>query len=186
MSDDRPVLPNSAEAARLYVGWEIVRLSDLSKNDPVHVARVLGQIIRILRKSELPQPEMKGDVTVHPLTPRDATASPGGRFRLTYHFSGGPTSIPLTVFVHFYAASGDGSPLFGDDHDPPKPTTAWSGAVSYGRDIVVPPHVSPGAYLIGLGLYDANGGGDRLELTTAGGATPAGSRRYDVGTLKVV
>ena len=185
MPDEKSVSPNSAEAARLSVGWEIVRTSDLHKNDPVHVAKVLGQVIQILRKAERPQPELEGDVTVHPLTPRDASASRGGTLRLTYNFSGGPTSIPLVVFVHFYAEAGDGSPVWGDDHDPPKPTTAWSGATSYARDIRVPESIPPGPYRISLGLYDSNGPGDRLELKTAGGAVSGSGKRYDVGTVKV-
>jgi hypothetical protein len=185
MSDEKPLTANSADAARLVVGWEIVRHSDVRKNDPVHVARVLGQVIQILRRAEASLPEMAGDVTVHPVTPGDSSASPGSTLGLTYHFSGGPTSIPLTVFVHFYAEEGDGSPLWGDDHDPPKQTTAWSGATSYARDIVVPRHVPPGKYRIGIGLYDGNGTGDRLELKTVGGAASGGAKRYVVGALTV-
>ena len=186
MLDERSVLPDSPDALRLLVGWEIVRQSDVAKNNPVHVARVLGQVLQILKKAEVPRPDMEGSVTVHPLTPRDSSTSPGGRLRLTYTFSGGPTSIPLTVFVHFYAEGGDGSPVFGDDHDPPKRTTGWSGATSYVRDVVVPANVPPGTYRIGLGPYDPSGTGDRLELATAGGAASVGSNRYEVGTLKVV
>jgi hypothetical protein len=185
MLDDRPLSSHGAEAARLTVAWDIVRTSDIRKNDPVHVARVLGQIIQILRRAEAPLPEMKGDVTVHPVTPRDSSTPRGGRLRLTYNFSGGPTSIPMVVFVHFYAPGGDGSPLWGDDHDPPKPTTAWSGAASYARDVVVPANVPPGTYRIGLGLYDGNGTGDRLELKTAGEAASGGAKRYEVGTVTV-
>ena len=185
MPDDTPEVPKSAEAARLVVGWEIVRQSDLRKNDPVHVARVLGQVIQILRKAEAPLPEIAGDVTVSTVSPRDASVSPGDKLRLTYNFSGGPTSVPLTVFVHFYPEGSDGSPVWGDDHDPPKPTTAWSGTISYSRDIVVPRQAAPGKYRIGVGLYDGSGTGDRLEMKTAGGAASTGGKRYDVGTLKV-
>jgi hypothetical protein len=185
MLDDRPVCSNSADAARLAVGWEIVRASDIQKKDPIYVARVLGQVIQLLRKAEAPQPEMKGDVTVHAVTPREASVSPGDTLRVTYNFSGGPTSIPLVVFVHFYAEGGDGSPAWGDDHDPPRPTTAWTGATSYTRDITVPRNAPAGAYRIGLGLYDGSGAGDRLELRTAVGASSGGAKRYDVGILKV-
>jgi hypothetical protein len=185
MSDVRPTPADSPEAARLHVGWEIVRQSDIRKNDPIHVAKVLGQVIQILRRAEARQPEMKGDVTVHGVNPKDSTISPGGTLRLTYGFSGGPTSVPMTVFVHFYAEEGDGSPVWGDDHDPPTPTTAWSGATSHSRDVVVPRSVPPGKYRIGIGLYDANGTGDRLELKTAAGSVSGGGKRYDVGTVKV-
>jgi len=185
MPDDKLVPPNDPEAARLTVGWEIVRASDVPKNDPVRVARVLGQVIQILKRAEAPQPAMEGDITVQAVSPRDSSASPGGTLRLTYNFSGGPTSIPLVVFVHFFAEGGDGSPLWGDDHDPPKPTTAWSGATSYARDIIVPSSVPRGTYRIGIGLYDGNGTGDRLEMRSGAGAASGGGKRYEVGTVRV-
>jgi hypothetical protein len=185
MPDDKPVYPNGAEAARLAVGWDIVRASDIRKNDPIHVARVLGQVIQILRRAEAPLPEMAGDVTVHPVTPKDSSTPPGRKLRLTYNFNGGPTTIPLTVFVHFYTEGGDGSPVWGDDHDPPKPTTAWSGGTSYTREITVPGNAPAGTYRIGVGLYDGNGTGDRLELKTAGEAASGGAKRYEVGTVRI-
>jgi hypothetical protein len=185
MSDDTPMSATSSEAARLAVGWEIVRASELDKRDPVHVANVLSQVIQILKRAEARQPKMEGDITVHPVSPKDSTASPGATLRLTYNFTGGPASIPLVVFVHFYAVGGDGSPVWGDDHDPPTPTTAWSGATTYMREITIPANAPPGAYRIGIGLYDSNGIGERLEMRTSGGASSGGGKRYDVGTLKL-
>ena len=105
--------------------------SDLHKNDPDHVARVLGCIIRVLRDAEEPQPEMTGDITLLTASPSTAQVSRGSSFYLSYNFSGGPTSIPLVVFVHFHDETG--APVFQDDHEPPTKTTSWSGRTSYGR-----------------------------------------------------
>ena len=87
--------------------------------------------------------------------------------------------------MHFYSEGGDGSPIFGDDHDSPTPTTAWTGSVTYSRNINVPKDVPPGNYRVGLGLYDRDGTDDRLELRIASGTQSDGGKRYVVGTLKV-
>ena len=83
-----------------------------------------------------------------------------------------------------YPEGGDGSPAWGDDHDPPKPTTAWSGTVSYTREIAVPTKVPPGKYRVGIGLYDDDGG-DRLELRTGAGVASTSGKRYEIGSVTV-
>ena len=183
MPDDRPLIPDNPEAARLAIGWKIVCASDLHKNDPGHVARELGRIIRVLRDAEKPQPEITGDITVLTASPSVAQVSRGSSFRLSYNFSGGPTSIPLVVFVHFY--NGTGAPVFQDDHDPPTKTTRWSGRTSYTRDIVVPKDVPPRAYRICIGLYDRDGAQERLGLEMTPGVTSDGHGRYNIGTVTV-
>ncbi len=187
MQDDRLSTPSSPEAARLSVGWEIVRASAIHKENPTYVAEVLAQVIVILRQAEKPPPEVEGDVTVHPISPRESSVFRGDTLQLTYSFSGGPTSVPLVLFVHFYSEGGDGSPIFQDDHDPPTPTTAWTGSATYTRNITVPKDVPPGNYRVGLGLYDRDrrGTNDRLELRAASGIQSDGAKRYEVGTVKV-
>lgn len=183
MSDDRPLLPDNPEAARLAMGWKIVCASDLQKKDPFHVARTLGILIRMLKEAEAPQIDMTGDITVLTATPSVAQATRGSSFRLSYNFSGGPTSIPLTVFVHFHDETG--KPVFQDDHDPPTKSSSWSGRTSYSRDITVPNDTPPGTYRIGIGLYDRDGAQGRLTLETTSGVSSDGHGRYDIGTVTV-
>lgn len=185
MPNEKLSLLHDPSAARLAIAWEIVRASAIDKSNPHGVAKILGEVVQILEKAQTPEPKLSGDITVHALSPKDGYASPGSTLRCTYRFSGGPTSIPLVVFVHFFADGGDGSPVWGDDHDPPTRTTAWSGETSYSRDIVIPNNAPAGTYRIGVGLYDAEGAGERLSLKTASGAASGGGKRYEVGTLKV-
>lgn len=84
----------------------------------------------------------------------------------------GPTSEPLSVFLHLAGPDGrviaqqDGPPNRGSD-----PTTGWTdGLVADPRTLAVPPGTPPGAYRMLAGLYRPGGarlpanGGDAVEL----------------------
>jgi hypothetical protein len=85
-----------------------------------------------------------------------------------------------TVFVHVLDA--DGQSLWGDDHQPPTPTTAWKAGetIEYSRTVFVPnyPYIGPAA--IRIGLYDP-ATGRRLTLDA-----PEGMRQeYQVATFEL-
>jgi hypothetical protein len=164
------------ESTRLAVAWEIVSRSEINKADPLHAARMVRQVLAIIREPE-------GQVGAHPVSPREHKGASGGTVRVGYVFSGGPTSIPLTVFVHFIGATGD--VVFQDDHQPPRPTVFWSERTTYSRDVVIPPGTPPGLYRIRLGLYDQYGSHERLDLDPQQGAFAADYRCCEVGILRV-
>jgi hypothetical protein len=116
-------------------------------------------------------------LTTAPLMPE---ARPGQSFSLTYRWSGGPTSSPQTVFVHFLDAND--VVRFQDDHVPPTPTSQWTGSVSYTRTVTVPAALPAGTYRIVVGLY---AGSSRLELQPGTNVLALTYFRYKVGTLTV-
>jgi hypothetical protein len=177
MSAQKPVVSRELEAARLGIAWEIVSRSEINKADPLHAARTVRQVLAIFRDPE-------GQVGVLPVSPRECHGSAGATLRITYGFTGGPTTIPLTAFVHFFEGAG-GGPVFQDDHEPPRPTVFWSERTSYTREVVVPRNVPRGLYRIRLGLYDAYGSHERLDLEPQEGAFAEGYRSYEVGTVRI-
>jgi hypothetical protein len=176
MSAQTSFASRELEATRLAIAWEIVSRSELNKADPLYSARLVRQVLAILR-------DLEGEVSALPASPRESQVAAGGTLRLTYNFSGGPTSIPLTVFVHF--CDEKGNPAFQDDHQPPRPTVFWSERTTYSRDVVIPRETAPGLYRIRLGLYDAHGSHERLDLDPQQGAFAADYRSYEVGTVRV-
>jgi hypothetical protein len=176
MNEQRSLPSRELEATRLSVAWEIVSRSEINKADPAHAARVVRQVLSILRDPE-------GEISVLPASPRESKVRPGGSLRLTYNFAGGPTSIPLTAFVHF--CDKRGNPVFQDDHHPPRPTVFWSERTTYSRDVSIPAGTPSGIYPIRLGLYDAVGSHERLDLDPRDGAVAVDFRSYEVGTVRV-
>lgn len=149
---------------------------EINKADPLDTARMVRKVLTIFR-------DLEGRVGVLPVSPRESQGSAGGTIRLTYNFSGGPTSLPLTVFVHFFDERG--SLAFQDDHQPPRPSDLWSDKISYTRDVFIPPKAPTGLYRVRLGLYDAFGSHERLDLTPEQGAIAVDHRCYEVGMLRV-
>ncbi|MGH9391294.1 MAG: hypothetical protein ACRD1Z_16930 [Vicinamibacteria bacterium] len=176
MNAQRSIAFRELEATRLAIAWEIVSRSELNKADPLYSARLVRQVIAILRDPE-------GEVGALPVSPRESQVAAGATVRLTYNFSGGPTSIPLTVFVHFIGEKDN--VVFQDDHQPPRPTVFWSERTTYARDVVIPRDAAPGRYRVRLGLYDAHGSHEKLDLDPQQGAFAADYRSYEVGTVRV-
>jgi hypothetical protein len=113
------------------------------------------------------------------------TVALGSPVDLTYTFTVSPTASiqgDYRVFVHFNNA--DGQLLFGDDHDPPVPTSQWKAGqkVEYTRSRFVPVVPYLGEVTVQVGLYKGN---DRLPLE---GMDPKDrsttARAYKVGTLQ--
>jgi hypothetical protein len=111
-------------------------------------------------------------------------AAVGSPIDVTYRFEVAPDapafSEDYTVFVH--VLDKDRSSLWGDDHQPPTPTTQWKpgSTVEYTRTMFVPklPYVGPA--LIEVGLYSVKSG-QRLPL---GGET-SGDRSIRVATFNM-
>ena len=106
--------------------------------------------------------------------------TPAASFNITYNWLASPLAGNDTVFVHFVAA--DGTIAFEDDHQPPIPTSQWSGPVSYTRTVQVPASAAGGAYKIVVGLTAASG---NLGLTPGAGVLSAGPEQYQTGLLTV-
>lgn len=129
-----------------------------------------------------PTPTPTASITVLPSTPSSPSAISGTSFQLTFNFSGGPTSVPMTVFVHFVDSAG--AIVFGADHVPPTQTTGWTGSISYPRSVFVPNTVASGTYRILVGLVNPTTGA-RLALVPGSGVSDAGTLRYQIGNASV-
>lgn len=108
----------------------------------------------------------------------------GSPLKITYRFQVAPGASfdrNYKVFVHVLDSDGQG--LWGDDHMPPTPTSAWQPGetIEYTRTVFVPnyPYIGPAS--IRIGLYDEDSG---KRLTLAGSAE--GMRQeYEVATLEL-
>ncbi len=111
-------------------------------------------------------------------------AAVGSPIDVTYHFDVAPDapafSEDYTVFVH--VLDKDRGSLWGDDHQPPTPTTQWKAGskVEYTRTMFVPklPYVGPAQ--IEIGLYSVKSG-QRLPL----GGENTGDRSIRVATFNM-
>jgi hypothetical protein len=111
-------------------------------------------------------------------------AAVGSPIDVTYRFEVAPDAPPFnedyTVFVH--VLDKDRSSLWGDDHQPPTPTTQWKpgSAVEYTRTMFVPklPYVGPAQ--IEVGLYSVKAG-QRLPLA----GENSGDRSIRVATFNM-
>ena len=121
------------------------------------------------------------------LTPRAQRVEyVGGRaFRLiTAWRAESPAPRDLTLFVHFTHERSTRSDkvAFQGDYAPRESTSRWRGKVTTGasRVVTIPPEWGPGAYEIGIGLWDP-ASGVRYFLD----GDDDGSARFGLGTLVV-
>lgn len=86
-----------------------------------------------------------------------------------------------SVFVHFLDA--DDERMWGDDHQPPTPTSQWKPGqvIEYTRTMFVPIYPYIGEAKVHIGLYSMR---DSSRLPLAGEA--AGQREYKVATLQLL
>jgi hypothetical protein len=111
-------------------------------------------------------------------------AAVGSPIDVTYRFEVAPEAPPFsedyTVFVH--VLDKDRTSLWGDDHQPPTPTTQWKpgSTVEYTRTMFVPklPYVGPAQ--IEVGLYSVKSG-QRVPL----GGENTGDRQIRVATFNM-
>jgi hypothetical protein len=111
-------------------------------------------------------------------------AALGSPIDITYRFDVSPDArfdTAYTVLSHFVDA--DGQFMWTDDHQPPKPTTAWTPGekIEYTRTVFIPVYPYIGQATIRVGLYSRETEG-RLALAGEGTA----QREYPVATLELL
>jgi hypothetical protein len=105
----------------------------------------------------------------------------GSPLKLTYKFVVAPGArIEGDYWVFVHVLEPDGESLWGDDHMPPVPTSAWKPGqtVEYTRTIFVPNYPYIGPAVVRLGLYNSQTG-DRLTLA----GTDTSRKEYEVAKL---
>jgi len=107
---------------------------------------------------------------------------PGYGVNVTYRWEAEPMGRDYKVFVHIRSA--EGKMVFQADHEPPVPTSRWSGRVEYENTMMVPPDLALGEYKIVAGLWNPEGGA-KLLVRPGEGVTPAGENAWEIGLLKV-
>jgi hypothetical protein len=107
----------------------------------------------------------------------------GSPLKVTYRFVVAPDAHfdkNYTVFVH--VLDSDAQSLWGDDHQPPTPTSQWQPGqtIEYTRTLFVPnyPYIGPAS--VRVGLYDPDTG-KRLTL----GGVEGMRQEYEVATLEL-
>lgn len=134
-----------------------------------------------------------GVATILKAAPDTLAGRPGSGFRITYRWQAVPMNKDYTVFVHVVDETG--VTVLKDDHEPPTPTSKWSGPVAYTRAVplerwlvkdkqTIDAALPEGSYAIYAGLYDEKAG-QAAPLHAGPGVTKAGRRRHRIGTLRV-
>ena len=116
------------------------------------------------------------------LTLNRERAAIGSPLTMTYKFQ--PSrKIDGNYWVFVHVLDQEGERLWGDDHQPPVPTSSWEPGkpVEYSRTIFIPnfPYIGPSQ--IRLGLYMPSTG-ERLSLS----GTDVSRREYLVGKLQIL
>jgi hypothetical protein len=113
--------------------------------------------------------------------PRAAAGSP---IELTYTFVvANDAKLPGDYRVMLHVVDTDEELMWTDDHNPPKPTSAWKPGetVEYTRTIFVPVFPYVGSATLQVGLYST---ADQRRLPLAG--EDVGQRAYKVGTIDLL
>ena len=112
------------------------------------------------------------------------TVKAGNPVVLAMRWDAVPMPADYSVFVHFVDAAGVQSTIWAD-HQPPTPTSTWSGLIAYDRSVTIPTDTTTGIYTIRVGLFPPASMLDRVQLAAGSGVTEDNERRYVVGTLTV-
>lgn len=109
-------------------------------------------------------------------------AAIGSPLRVTYRFEPTDRKIDGDYWVFVHILDEDGERMWGDDHRPPVPTSAWRAGqpVEYTRTVFVPnyPYIGPAEVRIGLYMPST---GERLPLA----AQEASRREYIVASVQI-
>ena len=123
-----------------------------------------------------------GRPTILPCVLSQPACRPAYGLRITFRWDAEPMDRDYKVFVHVL---GPGDRIVTQlDHEPPVPTTQWTGRVEYAKTLVLPSDVAEGEYRLRAGLY-APKGGTRPDLRAAAGVAASGERAWCVGTIRV-
>lgn len=116
------------------------------------------------------------------LTLNRERAAIGSPLTLTYRFNPA-RKIEGNYWVFLHVLDQEAERLWGDDHQPPVPTSTWEPGkpVEYSRTIFVPnfPYIGPAQIRIGLYMPST---GERLPLS----GTDVSRREYLVGKLQIL
>ncbi len=124
----------------------------------------------------------------------NSSAAPGEGYKVDLHWQNvgeEPADRNYWIFVHFCPEDDLDEP-YGEDvftwnFQPALQTSRWqTGFVvkEEGCYFRIPAHIKPGRYRVLVGLFDLEGGGDRIELMNR--SRDIGCRRYRVGRVHVV
>jgi hypothetical protein len=108
----------------------------------------------------------------------------GSPIKLTYRFDIAPNaSIPSDYWVFVHVLDDQGESLWGDDHQPPEPTSKWKPGqkVEYTRTVFVPNYPYIGTAHIRVGLYQPNSD-QRLPLCNP----EISQREYQVASFQLL
>jgi hypothetical protein len=111
-------------------------------------------------------------------------AAIGSPLTLTYRFDvAANAAIPQDYWVFVHVLDDQGERLWGDDHQPPEPTSRWKPGqkVEYTRTIFVPNYPYIGPAHIRIGLYQPSAS-QRLPLC----ATDVSRREYEVAKFQLL
>jgi hypothetical protein len=134
--------------------------------------------------SALPVPPDKP--TLRSCTMSPTSFRPGYGTRITYVWNAEPLGSNCNIFVHFVNAQGQ--MVFQADHEPPVPTSRWSGRVEYGRTVVAPTDVAPGRYDVVVGFWNpkpADHGGGRRPFHVGSSLTALPGDACRVGSVEI-
>jgi hypothetical protein len=107
----------------------------------------------------------------------------GSPVKVTYKFDVAPDAkIDGDYWVFVHVLEPDGERLWGDDHQPPVPTSTWKPGqkVEYTRTVFVPNYPYIGPAIVRIGLYSPTTS-KRLSLS----ATEASRKEYDVAKFEL-
>lgn len=107
----------------------------------------------------------------------------GSPVRFTYRFEPTGQKIDGDYWVFLHVLDEEGERLWGDDHRPPVPTSAWREGqpVEYTRTVFLPNYPYIGPAELRLGLYMPSTG-ERLPLS----GTEISQREYEVGQFEIL
>jgi hypothetical protein len=110
-------------------------------------------------------------------------AAIGSPLTMTYRFEPSEKKVDGNYWVFLHVLDQEGERLWGDDHEPPVPTSSWRPGqkVEYSRTVFLPSYPYIGPSQIRLGLYMPSTG-ERLPLS----GTEVSRREYLVGKLQIL
>lgn len=126
--------------------------------------------------------EPAGRATILPCALSAPACRPAHGLKITYRWDAEPMGCDNKVFVHIIGPGGE--LVTQHDHEPPVPTSQWTGRVEYTKTLVLPTDAAVGDYEIRAGLY-APKGGARQAVRVAEGLAPAGEHAWRIGTFRV-
>lgn len=111
-------------------------------------------------------------------------AAIGSPLKATYRFEVAPNaSIQQDHWVFVHVLDDQGESLWGDDHQPPQPTSAWKPGqrIEYTRTVFVPNYPYIGPAHVRIGLYQPSNS-QRLPLC----GTEVSRREYEVARFQLL